>query len=138
MSVLKEHVKLYTRLMKKILFLLFSIFFVGQICFSQETELNSELLSVYSETELNQIISEKPEQYQILIYAIDNGVYLADFPKGKKERVEQKIEVPSGDFNFLDLGLKIKEKNQYFMVIGSDKILVVKSFFVLEQELKSK
>jgi len=135
MGVLVVIIK-HIELMKKNLLLLFSLFLVSQIGFSQEKEINPQLLSVYTETELNQMIQNDHDKYDLLVYAIDNGIYTTTYPKGKK--VENSISVPVGDFNFLDLNLKIQETNQYFRINGIEKVVVVKSFFVLNNEIKTK
>ena len=124
--------------MKKKIILLFSLFLVSQIGFSQEKEINPQLLKVYSENELNQIVQESPEKYDLLVYAIDHAIYTADFPTEKKDNISKEIEVPLGDYTYLDLGIKIENLNQFYRIKGTNKILVVKSFYVLNNEIITK
>ncbi len=136
MNVNKEVLIKHSMKMKKYLFL-FSLFLFSSIfSFSQEKESNLQLLKLYSESELNEMIQKSPEKYKALVYGLENATYITDFPKGKE--VEKSISLPSGEFNYIDLGLKIKNTNQYFKVTGTNKILVVKSFYVLENEIKTK
>ena len=124
--------------MKKNLILLFSLFLVSQIGFSQEKEINPQLLSVYTETELNQMIQNNPEKYDLLIYAIDNAIYTADYPTEKKVDISKEISIPQDEYTYLDLGIKIEDLNQFYKIKGTNKILVVKSFYVLNNEIKMK
>ena len=72
------------------------------------------------------------------VYAVDKACYVSDLPKGKEAKLDGAINVDiSKPLNFIDLGLDIKSVNQYFKINGTDKMLVVKSEFVLNNELKN-
>jgi len=136
MYVLRVNAKLEN--MKKNIILLVSLLFISLLGFSQEKEINQQLLKVYSEIELNQMIQDAPEKYDLLIYAVDHGTYTAPFPTQKKENIIKEISVPQGEYSYLDLGIRIQDLNQYFKIKGTDRILVVKSFYVLNNEIKTK
>ena len=123
--------------MKKLVlpFLFFTFF--SNISFSQMVD--QRLEKKYSNKEINQMIKDDPGQYQFLVYALDNACYTIDQPKDKdlSEFTEISLDVKS-PLNFLDLGLEIKDQNQYFIIKGTNKLLVVKSNWVINHELKTK
>ena len=97
------------------------------------------LLNSYSNEELKEIKTTNPEKYDLLIYAIDHATYLSVFDQEKhgslnlKELPELK-ELPL----FTDLKVKIEGQNQYFYAPQLNKILVVKSEWVLNHEKSNK
>lgn len=97
-------------------------------------ELDSRLLERYSEAEIYEMQQKDPESYSITVYALDHAIYYLDVPVDKEVNFST-IRVAEGDLNFVDLGLDIKEQNQYFLVEGKSKILVVKSRWVLSYEM---
>lgn len=103
---------------------------------SAQQDVEQELLQSYTKSELNSIKKDQPERYRALVYGVNNALDIVDFPKGKESKTDGNIDLPSGDYSFCDLGLKIKESNQYFKINGTNKLLVVKSFYLLENELK--
>ena len=123
--------------MKKLIlpFLFFTFF--SNISFSQMVD--QRLEKKYSKKEINQIIQDDPGQYQFLVYALDNACYTIDQPKDKNLSEFPTISVDiKSPLNFLNLGLEIKDQNQYFFIKGTNKLLVVKSNWVLNHELKTK
>ena len=120
--------------MKLITTLCFSLFF-GVVSFSQE--IDERLLTKYTTTELNEMIENSPSEYALLDYALDNAIYIADGANPKSSDLET-ISLPSNGSTFVDLGLEIKDQNQYFQISGEDKILVVKSKWVLNHEMQKK
>ena len=100
---------------------------------------NSKLLLSYSQEELNLIEQSDEHQFQILNYAIDHAVYTSVYDEAKHSgstvvSLKKRIENPS----FTDFGLKIEDQNQYFYWKSEGKLLVVKSFWVLNQEKQAK
>lgn len=100
---------------------------------------DTRLSKVYSSEELTQLQNENPAKIKMLTYALDHACYFSEIPEGKK------IDLPSIELTnsttvpcFAELGLKIEEQNQYFRVSGSNKMLVVKSEWVLNYELEKK
>ena len=123
--------------MKKSIFLFLFFTFLSHISFSQKVD--QRLEKKYSKNEITQIIKDDPGHYHFLVYALDNACYTIDQPKGKdlSEFTEISLDIKS-PLNFLDLGLEIKDQNQYFIIKGTNKLLVVKSNWVINHELKTK
>ena len=121
--------------MKKLL--LSSLFLISaSIVFSQK--INERVYSSYSEDELATTISEQPEMVGILNYAIDHACYITNATSVKStdgfETITWNSEsVPS----FVDLRKKIEKQNQYFLISGTNKMLVIKSEWVLKNELEN-
>lgn len=119
----------------KLLTTLGFLLFVGTVSFSQE--IDDRLLAKYTVTELNQMIEDSPKDYALLTYALDNAIYVAEGSNPKAAGLET-ISSPAAGATFIDLGLEIKEENQYFQISGQDKLLVVKSKWVLNHEMQKK
>jgi len=119
----------------KLLTTLSFLLFFGAVSFSQQ--IDERLLEKYTATELNLMIENSPNDYALLNYALDNAMYVAEGSNPKAVGLET-INAPSEGSTFLDLGLEIKEENQYFKISGEDKILVVKSKWVLNHEMQKK
>jgi len=98
---------------------------------------DQRLLSSYDAAALNQIEKEDPYTLELLTYALENGMYITENGNGKGTQLTE-IEVPENATSFVDLKLQITDQNQYFKVKGEDRILVVKSFWVLNNELENK
>ncbi len=117
--------------MKKILFSSF-VFCSSFTIFSQNY--SPDLEKSYKKSELKKMNSE---DLLVLEYALDNGLYYTPLPQ--KEISEMRtLNVTSEIKKFTDIGLRIENQNQYFYIVGTDKMLVVKSKYVLQNELKSK
>ena len=101
---------------------------------SQETD--SRLLAKYDQATLTEMQSTNPSEYKMLVYALDNAWYLANYDSQKGDL--NKIDMPATDATFLDLGVEISDQNQYFQITGENKILVVKSKWVLTHEMENK
>lgn len=110
----------------------FSILF-GSAVFSQN--LDSRLLEKYTENQLKEMQTNNPGNYNLLVYALDNAITYATYDGSKGD-----FETISADENstFISLGLEIQEQNQYFKLAGEDKLLVVKSKWVLTHEMEKK
>ena len=93
-----------------------------------------ELLKSYTAEELN---SFPIAQITILEYALENSCYFTPVPEGKTIDFSE-IEVKNQTVKFTDLGLKIKDHTQYFIVKNQNKLLVVKSSYILDLEIKNK
>lgn len=98
---------------------------------------DSRLLNAYSASELEGLQKSDTEKLSLISYALENGMYVSDNGNVKGGSLPE-IEMPSSDATFADLGIQIKNENQYFQIKGEDKILVVKSFWVLNNELETK
>ncbi len=109
--------------------------FVGT-AFSQE--INQRLLPKYSTEALETMIASNPDQYAMLVYALDNALYIANYSSAKGGEFESIVLDPYELPTFLELNLEIKDQNQYFKIDGVDKLLVVKSKSVLTYEMTKK
>ena len=85
-------------------------------------ELDSRLLERYSEAEIYEMQQNDSESYAILVYALDHAIDYLDAPIDKQVSFRT-IRIASDKLNFIDLGLEIKDQNQYFLV---DKELLIK------------
>jgi hypothetical protein len=114
---------------KTLIFLAFLV--LANLSFSQKY--NQDLMKSYSKNELT---SMSDETLSTLDYAIGKACYLTPIPVGKDIGKFPKIEIAGDEktIRFIDLGLKIQDTTQYFQVVGKDKILVVKSMYVLTLE----
>ena len=114
-----------------ILFLSFSILGIAQ-------NADAILLNSYSNEEIQSVKTQAPAHYELLIYAIENGTYLSEFDSQKHGslNLKQLPELTSKP-RFTDLKVKIETVNQYFYAPKLNKIVVVKSEWVLNFE-KSK
>ncbi len=121
--------------MKKTIFSL--VFFLGCVQFTNAQQYSKELLKGYSKAELTKIEQEKPAQIKVLEYAVNHACYYVDKPQSKDAEFPI-IDTHNGSTNFTELGLKITDKTQYFTAKETGKLLVVKSLYVLELEMKNK
>lgn len=120
--------------MKTVLILSLTFLFVGS-SFSQK--MDDRFLTKYSLEEIKSIKEKTPEVFNLLTYALDNAMYITGFPSEKNLELTS-IEMPVKGATFLDLGLEILQENQYFKIQGTEKMLVMKSEWVLNHELKTK
>ena len=108
---------------------------------------NKELLKSYSKKELKEIAKSNPNEIELLNYAIKNACYIVEKPIDEKRKAtghlkhisfpiyNGKLNVDLNKIKFTDLGLKIKNENIYLILNDYNKMLVVKSKWVLQNEL---
>jgi hypothetical protein len=123
-----------TTTMKNI-FLLSLCMGIAIICNSQKT--NSSLTNCYSTQELADYKANEPAKYELLLYAIDHATYLSDFDENKHSALKR-IDTSIPNPRFTDLEVKIEKVNQYFYAPKLNKVVVVKSEWVLRHEMKNK
>jgi hypothetical protein len=122
--------------MKTTFILLLSIL-ISSISFSQEFD--KRLEKAYTSSQLTTMQKENPAQLNMLNYALDNALYVIDMPKEKMSEIQKTITYDlKKKATFLELGLTIQKENQYFKINGLDKVLVVKSEWMLLNELNSR
>ncbi len=107
--------------------------------------IDSQLSKSYSKEEITQI--KESNSLPLFEFALTNGCYLIDAPQGKDVSNFQTIqlskntnipmEISKEPIVFTDLGLKILDKTQYFLVANTNKILVVKSRNILSLEMQN-
>ena len=110
---------------------------------SQTTE--SQLSKSYSKEEIAQF--KATNILPLYEYALTHACYLIDAPQGKDVSTFPTIQLSSNPdvplviskepIVFTDFGLKILDKTQYFLVINTNKILVVKSKNILSLEMQN-
>ncbi len=101
-------------------------------------QIDARLSAAYEKAELEQMLSDNPERIKLLTYALDNGVYVANGADGKGMSFPT-VEVDLNNLpSFVDLGVDIIDENQYFQIAGMNKLLVVKSNWVLNYEMSKK
>jgi hypothetical protein len=122
-------------MMKQIL--LFTVFLsASSLAFSQEAD--ARLSKRYSSNELADLKQNDPAKLTLLNYALDHACYIADVPKGKESGLNGVIELNINEpIDFIALGLEIQKTNQYLRIKGTDKVLVVKSEWVLNNEMQN-
>lgn len=131
--------------MKKHILLLILLAFSSKLIYSQNY--NQELLKSYSKKELKEISKSNPNEIKLLNYAIDNACYVVEKPVADKRKekgdvqhitfpvYDGKLNVDLDKIKFTDLGFKIKDKNIYIILSDNNKMLVIKSKWVLQNEL---
>ena len=122
--------------MKKITLLVSAIFVFAGISFAQ-TEIRETAKEVQT---MEQIAAASPAEHaKLLKFAETHGSTIMDFPKGK-ETGKLNGEISMEKANLVDpakMGLSILTTNQYFRITGTEKMLMVKSVFMLQQEMKT-
>lgn len=116
-------------------------FFLSSSSFGQAA--TEKTAGIYSTERLSYLKVNDLKEYNLLSHALENGTYITKAPEGKTEGFTQSInwslsEKPS----LLELsnlyGIKLENFNQYIRITGTDKMVVVKSRIVLENELSTK
>ncbi len=120
--------------MKKTSLLFVSLCF-SLLSFSQNVK--ETLVNSYTAEEIESIESNDPEKYEMLVYALDHATYLGQYNEEKHGSL-QKIDVSIENPRFTDLGVKIEKVNQYFYAPALNKVVVVKSEWVLSEEMKKR
>ena len=115
------------------LFSIFLFLILTTLGYSQNSE--KLLLNSYSKQELELIKTTEPEKYDLLLFAIDHGTYLGIFDSEKHSQLKLK-ELPDLTEKpiFTDIQVKIMPYNQYFYAPKMNKIVIVKSEWVLKNE----
>lgn len=117
-------------------------FLMSQQVYSQSSKTvkyDKSLLTKYTEKELNEMAKSNPDELAFLNAFVKNGFYITDFPEGKEGASEingaRKIENINA-FDFFSLNIEIKENDyQYFTILGTNKLLVVKSKAMVIKEM---
>jgi len=115
-----------------------SLSIISFTTFSQEIDLR--LLSRYSQEDLIEMKIDNIEEYEFLIYALDHSIYTTMMSDEKYDGLDIKlIDISNKDLNFIALDIQILDTtNQYYKIVGDNKLLVVKSRYLLNQEIKQK
>lgn len=114
--------------MKKTIFS--SIVFLGLNCVYGQN-ISKETSQV--KTDQAPVVSKEMEAY-----AVKNGTYIVARVEGKKLTPDGEVTLEKA--KLVDpkaIGVKIINKTQYFTITGTNDLLVVKSSWVLENEMKN-
>jgi hypothetical protein len=107
--------------------------------FSQN-EVHPQLQKKYTPTQLASMAQQNPQELAFLNSFMEIGFYVSDFPQEKQGAPEingaRKI-IDINEIDFFSLDIPIKEDDwQYYMILGTDKLLVVKSRNYVMNEMK--
>lgn len=100
-------------------------------------DFDKRLLKKFSSTDLEQLQASDPKKLELMTYALDHGMYITQNENVKGGELTQ-IDAPQEGATYIDLGLELTSQNQYFQIAGENKILVIKSLWVLNNELETK
>lgn len=121
--------------MKRFTLLVSSFFVFSAFSFAQ-TEIRE---TVKEPQTMEQIAANSPAEHaKLLKFAETHGSTIMDFPKGKDAKLNGEVTMEQA--NLIDpikMGLGILPTNQYFRITDTDKMLMVKSVFLLQQEMKT-
>ncbi len=77
---------------------------------------------------------------EVLNYAKSNGSYIVDTPQEKMSSISYDGEISLVKAKLIDpskMGISITNKNLVYKITGTNQLLIVKSVWVLENELKN-
>lgn len=101
-------------------------------------EVDERLYHRYSAEEIGTMITDNRAEYDLITYALDNALYVGNYDSSKGTDLPT-IQVNSKQLpSYLELDLDLKAENQYFKIAGEEKVLVVKSRWVLNHEMQNK
>ena len=109
--------------------LLIAALFAASISFSQSSH-DSRLLERFTEEELTELKNAEPEEYEVLVNALERGIFIGEIPTQKGKDIQFDGEL---DFNhkeeghtFISLGIELKEREyQYFKISGTNMMVGV-------------
>lgn len=97
--------------------------------YAQESH-DQRLLEKYSTEELTSIQNNDPEEYKIIVHALEVGISIGDIQEGKgKEIIFDGVidKNPNQDHTYISLGLElIDNKYQYYKFKGTNKMVIVR------------
>ena len=116
------------------------LFGLNMLCVAQNKQ--EQLAQLYTQEELTSLKANDPKEFRLISYALENGCYVTKAPQGKSEGFTKSINwTNSTEPTFFDLkkmyAIELENFNQYIQITGTDKMVVVKSRFVLENELSN-
>jgi hypothetical protein len=119
--------------------LFYTLFFAFLSLSSWSQTLETELSKTYSKEEIAQFKAEN--SLPLYEYALTHACYLIDAPQGKdisQFEVFDLLLPPSTEpIVFTNYSIRILDRTQYYRVINTNKILVVKSKNILSLEMQT-
>jgi hypothetical protein len=122
--------------MKRFTLLVSSVFVFSALSFGQ-TEIRETAKEVQT---MEQLATSSPAEHaKLLEFAKNHGSTIMDFPKGKEaKKLDGEVTMEQAALiDPIKMGLSILSTNQYFRISGTEKMLMVKSVFILQQEMKT-
>jgi len=102
--------------------------FVGLASFSQSNH-DNRLVQKYGQEALDQLKVTNPEDYTVLVNALERGVFIGEIPaeKGKDVKFDGELAIdPSKKHDFISLGIELKDNDyQYFKITGTNMLVGV-------------
>jgi hypothetical protein len=110
--------------------------------FVSAQNMDDRLSQIYPKEELVKLKENSPKEYRLVLYALDNGCYVTKAPEGKTEGFTTSINwnkstVPTYVELASEFGIKLENFNQYIRLNGTANMVVVKSRYVLENEISN-
>lgn len=119
--------------------LFYTLFFALLSLSSWSQTVESQLSKSYSKEEIAQFKAEN--SLPLYAYAIEHACYLIDAPQGKDISQFPVFDLMLPQYPepivFTNFGIRILDRTQYYSVINTNKILVVKSKNVLSLEMQN-
>lgn len=114
-------------MLKKIIMCL--VLSVASFGYAQENH-DQRLLERYSSEELTTIQNNDPEEYKIIVHALEVGISIGDIQEGKGKEIVFDGELdkdPNQEHTYISLGLElIDNKYQYYKFKGTNKLVIVR------------
>lgn len=110
------------------------------VSFAQTSDSRTKLLKGYSDEELVKLETADKDMYAILNFSIEKGYSFGLVPskKGIVARTIKLSDAQMNNFNYLEHGIKITTENQYFLIAGTDKMLIIQGSLPIAYQLKLK
>lgn len=119
--------------------LFYTLFFAFLSLSSWSQSLETELSKTYSKEEILQI--KASNELPLYEYALTHACYLIEAPQGKdisQFEVFDLLLPPSTEpIVFTNYSIRILDRTQYYQVVNTNKILVVKSKNILSLEMQT-
>lgn len=104
--------------------------------YTMAQDVDQRLLVKYSQAELVDMKKNSNEKYKLLVYSLDNAMYITNYSDEKGEN-DGVIEMPEKGKNYLELGFELNEKeNQFYKIGDTGKGLMILSKLRLEYQMK--
>lgn len=101
---------------------------LAAISYSQEKH-DARLLERYTSEELTTIQMENPEEYEILVHALEVGISIGDIQEGKGKDLVFDGELdadPSLNHTYISLGVELINRYQYYKFKGTNKMVIIR------------
>ena len=106
---------------------------------AQQIEADPRLEVKFSNSELQAMKNDSPEELSFLNYCLDHAYIISDYKEKKSGNSELKsISIQDiNNVNFFALNIELNNEIQYFQIEGVDKILVIQAENALRYKFKN-